>query len=139
MTSPIDQMTKLTQANGKFMMKLAEISGEGGEACAQIGSKTAAAFADQMKSFKPGETTILKNDLAAPFFQEMENVREHTLEKYKAAFEEWQDTWTKAWQEMPEKLDVSESFKKLFPWFPAETPAPKPKPAPRTASKTTES
>ena len=146
MTYPIDQLTGLAQANSQFLLKLADIMRKNGESCAQLGTKAASEITDHFKKATPGKTPELKSDLAKGVLQEMEAMRDATLEKTKAAFEEWQQNWGQVWGELSDQKQFSDTFKNfqglLGEWGKnieaAAKPAAKEKPAPRASGKTTD-
>lgn len=96
MTTPVEQMMSLMQANGQFLLKMAEITRSSGAEGARIGSKAAATFVDQFKASKPGMAPTFRNEGTSEILGEIEKVREATLEQVKDAFEEWREVWTKA-------------------------------------------
>ncbi|WP_336965764.1 hypothetical protein [Sphingobium aquiterrae] len=134
MGSPIEQIVAMTKANGRLAAKLAEIARSGGQDCAQIGSKAAATFVDQWKAIKPGTVASFRSDDVMRLFGEIEQSREVSLDRVKAAFDEWQGSWK----------DLLSQVGDQQPWFLSQDKAPaaaapeKAKAPPRAASKKTE-
>lgn len=142
MTYPIDQLAGLAKANGQFLMKLADIMRSNGESCARLGTKTATEITDHFKTMTPGKAPEAKTEMAKEIVGEMEAMRDATLEKTKAAFEEWQQCWGDVWNELSDQKQFGanlDHFKTLLgSWGKAAEavkPTAKPKAAPRAATK----
>ncbi|MBO9378748.1 hypothetical protein GG804_18420 [Sphingomonas histidinilytica] len=114
MSYPLDQITALARANGELALKFAEIARAGGEECAQIGSKAAALFVDQLKELKPGTVPSLKSEAVTSMFNEAEKSREMAATKFKAAIDEWQGSWKDLLSQATNQQQLTDT---LQAWF----------------------
>ncbi|CAN5206691.1 hypothetical protein BH10PSE13_BH10PSE13_00510 [soil metagenome] len=129
MTFPVDQFVKLTQANGQFALKLAEIARAGGEDYLRIGSKAVSGLAEQARAATPGATPRADGAGGVNLLSEIEQSREATVAKTKAAFDDWQGAWKDVWSTAADSkgaIDVfqnlTQSYLKAFTVSSTETP-----------------
>ncbi|WP_278393002.1 hypothetical protein [Sphingobium yanoikuyae] len=87
MSYPFDQFAAIAGANRQLFMKLLDIARTANERQAQIGSKVAAGFAEQIKEPKAAVTAPLSQ--VGDTFKQLEQSRQTVLAEAKSAFEEW--------------------------------------------------
>lgn len=147
MSYPLDQITALAKTNGELVLKFVEIARSGGEEYAQIGSKAATLFVDQLKELKPGTVPSFKSEAVTSLFGEVEKSREASVSKIKAAVDEWQGSWKDLLSQTTNQQELSNAFRTWFqpltkqvsaaePEKAKAPAAPVPAPAPAKASAT---
>ncbi|MCF8710106.1 hypothetical protein [Rhizorhapis sp. SPR117] len=133
MSYPLDQITALAKANGELVLKFAEIARTGGEDYAQIGSKAATLFADQLKELKPGTVPSFKSEAVTSLFGEVEKSREASVGKIKAAVDEWQDSWKDLLSQATNQQELTDTIQTWFQPL-LKTPAAEPEKAKERAA-----
>lgn len=114
MSYPLDQITALAKANGELVLKFAEIARSGGEEYAQIGSKAATLFVDQLKELKPGTVPSFRSDAVTSLFAEAEKSREASVGKLKAAIDEWQGSWKDLFSQATSQQELTGTIQAWF-------------------------
>ena len=114
MPGPIDPFLTLAQANGKFLLKLAEIGRSIGEDYAAIGKQSFASVAEQIRTVQPGQIP----QFVAPteFLPDIEKRQRYAAEKAKTAYEDWQATWKDVVSKV-EPANGLEAFQKLMAYW----------------------
>jgi hypothetical protein len=118
MTFPVDQFVKLTQANGQFALKLAEIARAGGEDYLRIGRKAVSGLVDQASSTTPGTIPLANGAGGGAVLSEIEQSREAAVTKTKTAFDDWQGAWKDVWSTAGDSKGAIDAFQSLTqPWL----------------------
>lgn len=116
MTSPLDQVTSMMEANRRLTLTLAEITQASGETYMRWGGQAATRFAEQARHLASGEVTGLFAD-ASPLVADLRNDREAAAKKAAAALADWQKAWAQAWTATLDQNAATEAFQGLLqPW-----------------------
>jgi len=114
MSYPLDQITTLAKANGELFLRFAEIARSGGEEYAQIGSKAATLFVDQLKELKPGTVPSFRSDAVTSLLGEVEKSREASVSNIKAAVDDWQGSWKDLLSQVAGQQELTNTFQTWF-------------------------
>jgi hypothetical protein len=114
MSYPLDQITALAKANGELVLKFADIARTGAEDYAQIGSKAATLFVDQLKELKPGTAPSFRSEAVTSLLSEAEKSREVSVGKLKTAIDEWQSSWKDLLSQATNQQQLTDT---IHTWF----------------------
>lgn len=116
MTSALDQVTSMMEANRRLTLTLAEITQASGETYMRLGSQAATRFAEQARHLASGEVTGLFAD-NSPLVADLRSDHEAAVKKAAAALAEWQKALAQAWTATLDQKAATEAFQGLLqPW-----------------------
>ncbi|CAN5167407.1 hypothetical protein BH10PSE12_BH10PSE12_25070 [soil metagenome] len=98
MTFAIDQCVKLAEANGQFLLDLAEIARENGKEYIRIAGKRAAAFVAQIEAVTADVSPRVDSKASTTLLAEIEKRHDAAVEKFKIALDEWRESWSDMWR-----------------------------------------
>lgn len=124
MTSALDPVTGMMEANQRLARTLAEITQARGKTYTRLGGQAATRFAEQARDLASGKVPELFAD-ASSVITELQRDRDAATQMAVSALVDWQKAWGQAWTAALDQKAATEVFQSLLqPWIASKPAAP---------------